>query len=116
MLKIRLIKKKQKGQALVEYATIISLVSIVSIVILSGVGIAVSRNYATVAAVFGAKKNAANNNVSGLINTIYVDMTPGSQPTCHVAKPTSTYCASNGCTATGTTFVTLTLYASPDIQ
>ena len=39
MLKIRLVRKKQKGQALVEYATIISLVSIVSIVILSGVGI-----------------------------------------------------------------------------
>lgn len=98
MIKIRF-RKAQKGQGLVEYATIVSLVSVVSIVILSILGIAVARNYGVIAAVFGGQKNAASSAVTGLTNTIYYDPTT---VICHIG--------------TTQTYVTLTLYASPDIR
>lgn len=115
MIKIRF-RKAQKGQGLVEYATIVSLVSIVSIVILSLVGLAVARNYAVVASVFGGKKNAASSAVSGLTNTIYIE--PSSPPVeCHVAKAGGTTCPGlSFCGANGATYVRFQLYASPDIQ
>ena len=113
MLRIRL-RRAAKGQGLVEYATIIALVALVSIVILSAVGLATSRNYAVVASVVGGKKNPTGS-VTGLTNTISVE-TSSPKVTCNIASPTSGWCGAHTCGAKGSTFVTLQLYASPDIQ
>ena len=99
-------KHAQKGQGLVEYAIILCLVAIVSIVVLALVSGAVSRNFGVIGGALGAKKNAANAasaTGAGVTNTIYIDTSY--VITCEVDQ-----------SSTIGTYVRVQFYASSDIS
>jgi hypothetical protein len=75
-------KRPRDGQGLVEYAIVISLVAVVSIVILGLVGLAVSRSYGLIAGVLGAKKEIGSGTTA---NHVYFD---GDTPQCGMAAGT----------------------------
>lgn len=66
----RNLKRSRNGQGLVEYAIVISLVAIVSIVILGLLGLAVSRSYGLIAGALGAKKEIGS---AAVQNHVYFD-------------------------------------------
>ena len=88
--------KKEKGQGLVEYALILGLVAVASIVIISLVGPSINRSYGVVVGSLHGKKNASSV-PAGSTNIIYVTGT--------------TNCAISG----STTVVNVTLQTSSDI-
>src|SRR5688572_30394890 len=50
-------KSKTSGQGLVEYAIIIALVALVSIVILALIGMAANRNFGLICSIFGCRED-----------------------------------------------------------
>src|SRR5258706_10958475 len=63
--------RRQPGQGLSEYAVILGLVALASIIVLGLIGLAISRQYGLVAGILGTRKD-----VQGSPNHVYFDTNP----------------------------------------
>ena len=110
---MRLFKKREKGQGLVEYALLLVLVAIVVIGILGLMGGQIRNTFSEIIGYLGGGTVSATCTVSGPNSTIHVTVVEDAQVT--VEGTTKACSAGGGCSFTlnGTTSGTFTVTANP---